>query len=419
MLKGITYRLAWTLLVAALLAAISASARAEENFGAFSVSGYADFRLIAPPREIAWLNGGLSKFRYGNDEGQFRFAEAVVQGAVKIDDEFSAVAVLRGEPEQRTGIDLLEGYVSWHPAASGPVSWSVKTGAFFPTISLENDDLGWASPYTLTPSAINSWIGEELRTIGSEAILHYDTGGFGTVSLTGAVTCCNDPAGMLMADRGWAMDDRPSGIFSDVRLPDATLKLFHENAPGRTPLFDEIDGRPGWYAGLTWQMAGVGKLSVLRYDNEGDPNKTSGEYTAWDTRFWSYGARTGWDELVLIAQGLQGQTVVGSRFGLNYTFFQSAFLLASYDLGGIGWDDWRVSARGDVFQTRHPAATPSVMDEDGHAATVSLSWQHFDWLRLTGEMIAMQSRRREYLLAGFPADTASQHELQLSARFFF
>ena len=50
-----------------------------------------------------------------------------------------------------------------------PVSWSVKAGAFFPTISLENDDLGWTSPYTLTPSAINSWIGEELRTIGSEA----------------------------------------------------------------------------------------------------------------------------------------------------------------------------------------------------------------------------------------------------------
>jgi hypothetical protein len=160
MLEGVTYRFGWALLAAALFAAVGVPAHAEENFGALSVSGYADFRLVAPPREIAWLNGGLSKFRYGNDEGQFRFAEGVVQGAFKIDDEFSAVTVLRGEPEQRIGIDMLEGYVSWHPAASGPVSWSVKTGAFFPTISLENDDLGWASPYTLTPSAINSWIGD-------------------------------------------------------------------------------------------------------------------------------------------------------------------------------------------------------------------------------------------------------------------
>ena len=416
MLKGVTCRCGVALL-AVLIAA--GGAHADENFGALSVSGYADFRLIAPPRETAWLNGGLSKFRYGNDEGQFRFAEAVVQGRVRIDDALSAVLVLRGEPEQRIGIDMLEGYVSWHPAAAGAFSWSVKAGAFFPTISLENDDLGWTSPYTLTPSAINSWIGEELRTIGSEAILRYDTNGFGTVSLTGAVTCCNDPAGVLMADRGWAMDDRPAGIFSDQRLPDATLRLFRQTPPDRTPMFDEIDGRPGWYAGLTWQMAGVGKLSVLRYDNEGDPHKVSGEYQAWDTRFWSYGARTGWDGLVLIAQGLQGQTVVGVRNGLSYTFFQSAFLLASYDLAGVGAEDWRAGIRGDVFATRHPAATPSILNEDGHAATVSLSWQHFDWLRVTGEMIAMQSRRREYLLDGFPSATLSQQQLQLSARFFF
>ena len=156
---------------------------------------------------------GLSKFRYGDAAGNFRFAEAVLQGDYRISDELSAILVLRGEPEQRTGIDMLEGYVSWHPAAEGSLSWSVKTGAFFPAISLENDDLGWTSPYTLTPSAINSWIGEELRTIGSEAIVRYDTGKFGTVSLTASVFCCNDPAGVLIADRGWAMDDRPSGMF--------------------------------------------------------------------------------------------------------------------------------------------------------------------------------------------------------------
>jgi len=418
MLKGVTYRRGLALL-AILIAAYSLPAHADENFGALSVSGYADFRVIAPPHETAWLNGGLSKFRYGDDAGNFRFAEAVVQGRYKFDDELSAVLVLRGEPEQRIGIDMLEGYVSWHPASDGPFSWSVKAGAFFPTISLENDDLGWTSPYTLTPSAINSWIGEELRTIGSEAILRYDTHDFGTVSLTGAVTCCNDPAGILMAQRGWAMGDRPAGIFSDQRLPDATLRLFRQTPPDRTPMFSEIDGRPGWYAGLTWQMAGIGKLSVLRYDNEGDPYKVSGEYPAWDTRFWSYGARTGWGGLVLIAQGLQGQTVVAARGSLSYTFFQSAFLLASYDLAGIGAEDWRTSVRGDVFADRHPAATPSILNEDGNAVTLSLSWQHFDWLRVTGEMIAMQSRRREYLLDGFPSAALDQQQFQISARFFF
>jgi len=182
-------------------------------------------------------------------------------------------------------------------------------------------------------------------------------------------------------------------------------------------MFDEIDGTPGWYAGLGWQMAGIGKLTVLRYDNEGNPFRRSGNYTAWDTRFWSYGARTSWNDLVLIGQGLQGQTVIGSAFSLSYTFFQSAFLLASYDLEGIGLDDWRASLRGDVFQARHSGT--SMMNEDGHAGTFALSWQGVDWLRVTGELIVMQSRKGEYVLAGFSSPSVAQQEFQLSTKFFF
>ncbi|HUO03356.1 MAG TPA: hypothetical protein VMU31_11290 [Rhizomicrobium sp.] len=393
-----------------------APAFAQSDGSVLTISGYGDFRAIASPSETGWLNGGLSKFRYGDSDGDFRFAEAVAQASLHLSDDASFVALARAEPEQRIGLDLLEGYFSWHPAAPGPWSWSFKTGAFFPSISLENDDLGWTSPYTLTPSAINSWIGEELRTIGSEGIARYDTGSLGTLSFTGAIFCCNDPAGVLIADRGWAMDDRPSGLFSDVRLPEATVKLFHL-PDDRTPLFDEIDGRQGWYAGLGWQMAGIGKLTLLRYDNEGDPYRRSGEYNAWDTRFWSYGARTSWNDLVLIAQGLQGRTVIGSSFGLAYTGFQSAFLLASYDLEGLGFDDWRASIRGDVFQTRHSGS--ALMNEDGHAGTFALSWQGIDWLRLTGEWILMQSRKGEYILAGFASPEASQQEFQLSAKVFF
>ena len=414
MLRGLTIQTGLTLLALCWLGSL---AHADPMFGDLTISAYGDFRAVDSPSEAAWLNGGLSKFRYGGNDGNFRAAEGVAELDLKLSDDISAVTVLRAEPEQRTGVDALEGYFAWRPSASGSWSWSVKTGAFFPNISLENDDLGWTSPYTLTPSAINSWVGEELRTIGSEAILKYDTGVIGSFAATGSVFCCNDPAEILMADRGWAMDDRPSGLFSDVREPDATLKLFGETPPDRTPLFDEIDGRPGWYAGLSWQMPEVGKLSVLRYDNEGNPDKVSGEYAAWDTRFWSYGARTQWDELVLIAQGLQGRTVIGTPFGLAYTGFQSAFLLASYDLTELGLSDWRISARGDVFQTRHPGF--SVLDEDGDAATLAVIWQGYDWLRVTGEMIAMQSRKDEYLLAGFPASRVTQEEFQLSVRFFW
>ena len=112
------------------------------------------------------------------------------------------------------------------------------------------------------------------------------------LSLIGALICCNDPAGVLIADRGWAMDDRPIGLFERVRLPDATLRIFRAPVPGRTGMFDEIDGIVGWYAGAAWQMAGIGKLTVPRYDNQADPAATSTRDMAWGTKFWSFGART-------------------------------------------------------------------------------------------------------------------------------
>src|SRR5262249_3576789 len=153
---------------------------------------------------------GLGKLRFGPNRGNFRFVEGILQADAAFTDELHLIAVARAEPKQRSGIDALEAYLQYRPQGEGNISWSVKAGAFFPTISLDNADLGWASPYTLTPSAINTWIGEELRTIGSEAIVKWRTD-FGTFSAIGALYCCNDPTGILLADRGWAMDDRPSG----------------------------------------------------------------------------------------------------------------------------------------------------------------------------------------------------------------
>lgn len=319
----------------------------------FTLQAYADFRLVAPPRETSWVNGGLSKFRYGGGPSA-RFAEAVAQGDLKLDDGLDVIAVVRAEPQTRSVVDALEAYAWWHPASDSNVSWSVKAGAFFPTISLENDDLGWASPYTLTPSAINTWIGEELRTIGGEGTLKVHTDNAGTVSLIGAVFCCNDPTGILLADRGWAMDDRPTGLFERVREPDSSLRIFHAPVPGRTGEFDEIDGEAGWYGDLGWQMKNIGKLTVLRYDNRTDPASFTARDTGWETKFWAFGARTKIDRVLLIAQQLTGYTAITVRGTEFVTKFQSAFLLASYDID----EAWRVSLREDVFQTRHLTATP-------------------------------------------------------------
>ncbi len=326
-----------------LLACFSLRAEAFDLTQDIAVSGYADFRLIAPDNQNSWLDYGLGKFRFGPNRGDARFVEGVLQVDAAIEDDLHLIAVGRAEPEQRSGVDALEAYFSWKPKSDGNLIWSVKTGIFFPTISLENDDIGWTSPYTLTPSAINTWIGENCAPSVPKPIVKWRTD-IGTFSAMGALFCCNDPAGVLMADRGWAMDDRPSGLFERLPLPDATMHLFHAPLSQRTGEFEEIDGRIGWYYGLGWQIPDVGKIIVVNYNNQADDAAATSHDGGWATRFWSVGARTQIGPVTLIAQGMTGDTGIEAFPGRDfYTDFESAFLLASYDI-----DDWRLSLREDV-----------------------------------------------------------------------
>jgi hypothetical protein len=404
-------RFGLALLAMLLAACLAQDAKALDLSDDLAITGYGDVRAVIAPDPQSWLGGGLGKFRYG---GKQKFgAEAVAQADLTLDDGLNAVGVFRAEPETRSVVDALEMYLRYAPASQGEVSWSVKAGAFFPTISLENDDVGWTSPYTLTPSAINSWIGEELRTIGSEGNLRWNTGPLGTLSLTGALYCCNEEAGTLMADRGWAMDDNPTGLFERVRLPDQTLRLFHAPVPGNSGMFNQIDGNPGWYAGAAWQIPGIAQFSITRYDNRADPAAVSTRDEAWGTKFWDFGARTQVGPVTLIAQQLSGYTELDFTGGADTVKFQSGYLLASYDL-----DDWRFSAREDLFQTRRVAAANNNFNEDGNATTAAISWAGYDNLRLTAELIHMNSRRGEYVPAGL-GPGRDDTQVQFDARFFF
>jgi len=398
------------LLAMLLVVPFATTAQALDISDDLTITGYADLRAVAPTGQESWLDGGLGKFRYGG--GQNVGAEGVAQAELRLDDVLHAVTVLRAEPQTPGVVDALETYLRYDDSDGGDLAWSVKGGAFFPTISLENDDIGWTSPYTLTPSAINSWIGDELRTIGSEGTLRWKNE-LGTLSLIGALTCCNDEAGVLMADRGWSMDDRPMGLFERVRLPAATLKIFHAPSYGRTGMFDEIDGQVGWYLGATWQMPGIVKLSVTRYDNQGEPEAATARDNAWRTKFWSFGARTQVGSLVLIAQHLTGYTEIEFSGIESATKFQSGFLLGSYDI-----DDWRISLREDLFQTRRVGALNNIWSEDGNATTGAISWSAYPWLRLTGEVIKMNSQRGEYVPAGLGLNR-NDLQVQFDSRFFF
>jgi hypothetical protein len=393
--------------VATMLCAAT-TARADD----FSWQGFLDARLVAPPGEESWLKGGLGKLRFGSQNSgvDMRFAEAIGVATWRPTPDLTFVTTLRIEPDQRTGVDALEAYARYHPQSLGDWRWSLKAGAFFPPISLENDDLGWTSSYTLTPSAIDSWVGDELRTIGTEAELVRHTN-VGTFTAMAAIFCCNDPAGILMAERGWTLDDRPTGIFESPHEPDVSLAAINQTALDRTPLFIEIDNRPGWYGGAAWEIPGFGRAQFLYYDNDANPAAHYRSYFAWRTTFWSEGLRTAVGDVALLFQNIEGRTENQFSPGNNWTTdFWSSYALASYDVG-----DWRFTARGDLFGTGQSMMIWQPFGEHGRAATAAISWMPRDCLRLTAEFIALDAERLQRLTAGL-GENEVDDQFQLSVR---
>jgi hypothetical protein len=394
-----------TILAVFLVAAAAAApARAID----FTFDGYADARFVLPPTDDSYLDGGLGKLRFGRDDGSpnLHLTEMVGEARALVTPEIMATATARIDPNYGPGIDLLESWVRYRPVSTTEWRWSVKAGAFFPPNSLENDEIGWTSFWTLTPSAINSWIGSEVRVIGTEGTLEWRRDE-GTVTLIGAVFGWNDNAGDLMTDRGWNFDDRVTGLFGKVRVPDATAVLLHQTPPLHEQLFKEIDGAPGWYLDLSWEPEDIGGIEIMRYDNNADPAAKRGNDVAWHTSFWNLGLDKQLGKVTLLAQGMTGSTIIqpSPHFRLD-TNFRSAYVLAGLDL-----DDWWFAGRFDVFQTR--TFTPKVMpllSEDGHAETLSASYLPAKWLRLTGELMVVDSNRPERKLTG---DAPQQTEIQL------
>jgi hypothetical protein len=289
--------------------------------------------------------------------------------------------------------------------------WRVRLGAFHSPISMENRGPGWSSVYSITPSAINTWLGEEFRTIGAELEgrwLGASRGYLGDLSVVAAAYGWNDPAGALLAERGFALTDRPSTLFGGLGRPPDTF-------------YHEIDRRPGYYAGLSWRHHDRLEVRALRYDNRADP----GAYTnagggAWRTRFTSLGARlepaAQW---TFVTQYIDGDTAVGPDSLPSEQFlmsFHAIFGLASFE-----WRRERLTARFDDFHTHQASGfygPPS--DEDGHAWT--LGWTHelgADW-QVAAEWIRVWSQFPPRAASGVPpAYLESQTQLAIRYRFHF
>jgi hypothetical protein len=370
-----------------------------------------ELRLVESDGRESFLDGGLGKLRYdGDDDGvQLGRARLAWRGALG-GDWHAHVDVSAWSLDDHNAVDLTEAYLEWRPVPDSAWRSNVKLGAFYAPISLEHRASGWSNPYTISSSALNTWVGEELRTIGVAYELDrlgIAEGGRFDYGAQVALFGWNDPAGVIIAYRGFALHDRQTPLFGRIGT-------FAHGGREQRVIFHEIDDRPGFHAGA-WVRNDRGvELRTLRYDNRGDPTVRAPSISdwAWDTRFNSLGLRyDGPSGTTVIAQWLDGVTRATPNPAATW-FFDAWFLLVAHQIG-----DHRFSARYDDFGARQTTqySSPPWTRESGDAVTVGWTWRLGEHVELAAEWLRVDSTFNDRVQLG-EDPRAVEHSLQMALR---
>jgi len=401
-----------------LLWAAPASADSGLKLDAFELNG--DLRLVGVDGERSWVDGGFGKLRSGSD-GDFKLQPQLGNASLvwKPQLGWSLGAVMVGEVQggQRTDAGLSQAYLTYRAMRGSKLGFSARAGLMWPPVSLEHEGADWHVKDSITLSAINSWIGEEVRPVAAEATV---TAEFGASKLraTAAVMAANDTAGTLLTFRGWALHDRTTLAFRRQPLPPFDGPIAFIQAPFTHPLLDIAPGfasRPGYYAKLSWQPPVPLRIELFRYDNRANPEVVnSGLEWGWRTAFTHVGAVA---ELgsgaELKVQALQGRTRMGYPDPLKRFVdgrFRAAFALLSKPFGKIV-----ISGRLDAFGTRNRGADVGPeYDDCGWSAMLAAKR---DWTHFTGllELLHVSSKRSDRDEAGL-APRQEQTQLQAEVR---
>lgn len=408
-----------------LLMVSTLPSQSQDNFPEFSVTAFVDARISHSRGELGWLDGGYGKTRYGtdangNEKTRLNLAEASLLFETKFNWELSSFVHVKFDPEQKNDIDVVEVYLSYNKLMDSGYRTKARLGTFYPHISLENTDIAWTSPYSITSSAINSWIGEEIKTTGLELFLEKELEQH-AISVTVGLFGFNDPAGTLLAFRGWALQDSKTTIFGQFPLPPV-----HSIGPnGKLAVQDpyvvphlEVDNKIGYYGGLSWEYFGYFSLNGLYYNNRGDREAVIGGQYGWETEFLNIGLSVDlFEDIEIFGQFLKGNTKMG---GLVHgeiaidTDYDSFYILASKTFDkhriSIRFDDFSVSDNTLVYYDNN--------NETGHSWMVAYSVDLFDQQRLMLEFLHVNSDRANRAEHGF-ATQSKENLIQASYRITF
>lgn len=399
-----------------LLAGTPATAHAQSAlFSPDSFHGVADLRLSAADAGRAWTDGGQGKTST-HDGVRLDMPRAAVTWTPELGDLARGHLTVQAQPEAGPAADINEAFVELRapPFAAGQAS--ARLGVFYPPVSLEHTGTAWTTPDTLSASALNTWIGEEVLVRGLELTVRRTVGEH-EISATGAVFGWNDTSATLLSFRGWALHGLTTGVQTGWKLPPLSPFMRTKQGPISDPVL-ELDHRAGWYGRLEWRPPAPVVMSALYYDNAGNRTAVDAERQwAWETRFFNAGAE--WrprEDVDVRVQALTGETLMGFRSGGSLWIdvgYRAAYALVRKRLG-----DDALSARFDVFQTTD--RTQVARDDNrerGWATTVAWRRTLGPHLDLISEVQHVWSNRNYRRYGGLPtgaAETVLQSALRAS-----
>lgn len=386
------------------------------------VSGFIAARGVHATGPPSWLEGGFGRLEAGGDR-----------------DEFIGLAHIGVDWHPMEWLDVHASGVARHDVAGDNAGLveayadvrkefafdevRLRGGFFFLPTSKENKDDNWASPYTIHFSALNTWMGQEVRPLGLDLQYRHTTD-FGH-TLTGAVTAFrdNDTMGTLLGWRGWSVGDRlptygevlPLPPLGSLDEPDGPF--FRQRDDGTTPFRADLDGRTGYSARIRYGVPQRGNIQYTYLDNGGDRALYGDEYS-WETRFHLLGAELGDpDRFIVAAEYILGETYMGLEIFPNYveSGFQSGYLLVSRKDGRNRW-----SARYDLFQTEDEDLTPLGENNDESGRSWTLTWM-FDVtqnVRAAAEFTQVTGDRPAARQYGFEPSTTGR-SVTIEARYRF
>jgi hypothetical protein len=386
--------------------------------------GLIDIRASSTDSLDSYLNGGYGKFAQ-NDGEHLSLSQGGAELKLTWDSGLSAHLVANAYIDQEdSAIGFTEAYLKYRslPNSNG-YRWQAKLGAYYPEISLENDAVAWASKHTLNSSSINTWIGEEIRVLGSQfslTRLGRLTGDVYDLSFAASAFVNNDPAGSMLSWHGWTVSSRQTLWTENLLIPPIRAMMPNYDLAGqarRSDPFKEVDDRIGFHGRAELKLHNKGQLSLGYYDNQGIPYIVENGQYSWRTRFSHIGVK--WSlplGLQLTAQYLHGDTLMQrpDKTDVVNNDYASGYLALSKRIARH-----RLTMRLEEFSvTDNDIVKGDNNEEYGKAATFNYTYRVSKPWFLSLEYTWINSNRKARIYTWSPIKL-TERQLQLAARYFF